>query len=177
MSLVLIILISFTIYNCNSRCEIINSIKKGKLIMSRSEKPNSLCIGNMIFSNKETGEEFCLNKKRREEDLAKLTCDGCLCGEENKPDWKWTEENKPASQWTQQNKPDRRWSVGPNKTQRIVGGQYTGKNQYPWYALLFLMKSTLDSNSTHTGGHLRCGGSLITEKVVLSAAHCVDGEF
>ena len=155
--------------------------------MSRSEKPNSICIGDMIFRSKETGEEFCLNKKRRDVDLAKLTCDGCLCGEDNKPDlrWteenkpasQWTEENKPASQWTQENKPDRRWNVEPNKTQRIVGGQYTGENQYPWYAMLFLMIPTLDIISTHKGGRLRCGGSLITEKVVLSAAHCLYGEF
>ena len=106
MSLVLIILISFTIYNCNSRCEIINSIKKGKLIISRSEKPNSICIGNMIFRSKETGEEFCLNKKRRDEDLAKLTCDGCICGEENKPDLIWTDANKPDWKWTEEKKPE-----------------------------------------------------------------------
>ena len=168
MSLVLIILISFTIYNCNSRCEIINSIKKGKLIISRSEKPNSICIGNMIFRSKETGEEFCLNKKRRDEDLAKLACDGCLCGEENKPtEWKWAQEKKPDWQRT----------VEQNKTQRIVGGEYTGENQYPWFALIFLNYTDLDANlNVQSKLDQRCGGSLITEKVVLSAGHCVDGD-
>jgi hypothetical protein len=85
LSLVLILFISFDIYHCSSSCDIIDSSKQGKLIISRSEKQNSVCIGNMIFQSKETGEKFCLNKKGRDVDLAKLACDGCLCGEENKP--------------------------------------------------------------------------------------------
>ena len=63
--------------------------------MSRSEKPNSICIGNMMFQSKETGEKFCLNKKRRDEDLAKLKW-----AQEKKPDWQRTDEpNKHKELW------------------------------------------------------------------------------
>ena len=86
--------------------------------MSRSEKPNSICIGNMMFQSKETGEKFCLNKKRRDEDLAKLACDGCLCGEENKPtEWKWAQEKKPDWQRTDE----------PNKHKELWVGNILGK--------------------------------------------------
>jgi len=140
----LFLLISFN--HINSRCEIINSKQKGKLIISRSENPKSFCIGKITFENKETGKKFCLNRNRQDVDLEKLTCDGCNCGAENKP------------------------------VKKVVGGQYTGKNQHPWYALLFVMIPTIDSASKHKGGQPLCGGSLITEKVVLSAAHCVEAK-
>ena len=129
-----------------------SSSKYGKLIPCRQEKANYKCRGNLIFKSQQTGKKFCLKKNVKEAEQEELSCDGCTCGRENKP-----QDNMPAFE--------------------IVGGEFTGENQYPWYAMLFLMISTLDINSTHTGGHLRCGGSLITEKVVLSAAHCVDGEF
>ena len=154
--LVFILLLSFTFHHCNSQCDTVNSKKDGKLILIRSEKSNSECIGNLIFQSKETDNKFCLNKKRGDAKLEKLTCDGCLCGQENKPTLKWALKEK---------------------TVRIVGGEYTGKNQYPWYALLFVMVSTLSGDPKRAGGSRICGGSLVTEKVVLSAAHCVDGDF
>ncbi|XP_032226040.1 mannan-binding lectin serine protease 1 isoform X1 [Nematostella vectensis] len=45
--------------------------------------------------------------------------------------------------------------------QRIVGGHDTVKGAYPWHVLI------------RKGGHVACGGSLISEKWVLTAAHCV----
>lgn len=50
-----------------------------------------------------------------------------------------------------------------NKKRRIVGGQETKVNQYPWMALLTY------------GNRFYCGGSLINDRYVLTAAHCVSG--
>ena len=146
-----------SVYYCSSSCDIINSKKHGKLILSRNEKPTLACMGNTVFQSTETGRKFCLNEKRS--DLTKLTCDGCLCGEENE---------RPAMEMEPEKNPVWQRAVERNRTARIVGGDFTGENQYPWYAaVLRLYKSKL---------HSWCGGSLITEKVVLSAGHCVTGD-
>ncbi|XP_044730987.1 trypsin-1-like [Chrysoperla carnea] len=50
-----------------------------------------------------------------------------------------------------------------NTKNRIIGGQETKVNQYPWMALLMY------------GGRFYCGGSLINNRYVLTAAHCVHG--
>lgn len=50
-----------------------------------------------------------------------------------------------------------------NKQKRIVGGQETEVNQYPWMALLTY------SNRFY------CGASLISDRYVMTAAHCVSG--
>lgn len=51
----------------------------------------------------------------------------------------------------------------PNTSTRIVGGQNTLSQQYPWMAMLMY------------SGRFYCGGSLINSKYVLTAAHCVKG--
>ncbi|KAF5295126.1 hypothetical protein FQA39_LY13277 [Lamprigera yunnana] len=48
-----------------------------------------------------------------------------------------------------------------NEENRIVGGRPTGVNRYPWIARLVY------------DGLFHCGGSLITQDYVLTAAHCV----
>ena len=51
-----------------------------------------------------------------------------------------------------------------NRVKRIVGGVETEVNEYPWQALLVFA-------GTKT---LYCGGTLITDKHVLTAHHCVE---
>lgn len=43
---------------------------------------------------------------------------------------------------------------------RIVGGQYSPRSQIPWIV-------SIRENRIH-----RCGGSLITDRIILTAAHC-----
>ncbi|XP_012250680.2 trypsin-1-like [Athalia rosae] len=50
-----------------------------------------------------------------------------------------------------------------NKHNRIVGGVETLENQYPWMALLSYQ------------GRFHCGGSIINDHYILTAAHCVQG--
>ncbi|KAG7158595.1 tryptase-like [Homarus americanus] len=50
--------------------------------------------------------------------------------------------------------------------QRIVGGLAAEKNEYPWMAFLVIEVNTYE---------YRCGGSLITSTLILSAAHCFSG--
>jgi len=46
---------------------------------------------------------------------------------------------------------------------RIVGGHEAGENEWPWQVALFIDDAWF------------CGGSLITDEYVMTAAHCADG--
>jgi secreted trypsin-like serine protease len=48
------------------------------------------------------------------------------------------------------------------RSARIVGGSEAYAGQFPWQAGIFL------------DGNAFCGGSLISSRVVLTAAHCVE---
>lgn len=61
-----------------------------------------------------------------------------------------------------------KYKKGCGKSPRIkaiVGGQVTDKNKYPWMVAILAK-----SGSSY---RLICGGSLISERFVLTAAHCV----
>ncbi|XP_023950487.2 phenoloxidase-activating enzyme [Bicyclus anynana] len=49
---------------------------------------------------------------------------------------------------------------------KVIGGQETGIDQYPWMALL-----------EYAGNELACGGSLISSRFVLTAAHCIISQY
>lgn len=49
------------------------------------------------------------------------------------------------------------------RNQRIVGGSVTLAHEYPWIVGLSRQ------------GKIYCGGSLITKKHILTAAHCING--
>ena len=53
----------------------------------------------------------------------------------------------------------------PNRGSRIVGGEETEVNEYPWQVGL------IDGQ----GMYLFCGGSVISNQWILTAAHCAVG--
>ncbi|KAF2898050.1 hypothetical protein ILUMI_08125 [Ignelater luminosus] len=69
--------------------------------------------------------------------------------------------------------PDRNLCGIHSSDDRILGGQWTAYDEFPWLV-------ALESKRRSTGGDVdvRCGGSLINKKFVLTAAHCAaDKEF
>ena len=48
---------------------------------------------------------------------------------------------------------------------RIVGGWQTANNEYPWQVFLLNTEAPIDE--------WRCGGSIITSRTILTAAHCL----
>lgn len=61
----------------------------------------------------------------------------------------------------------RRDTCGVDFSERIVGGEEAKIKEYPWLALL--------QYQTNRGRQFLCGGALINDKYILTAAHCVKG--
>ena len=53
----------------------------------------------------------------------------------------------------------------PNRVGRIVNGSTTEVNEYPWMAGIHVRVGNIEK--------LNCGGVLINDRYVLTAAHCV----
>ncbi|XP_076069071.1 trypsin-1-like [Oratosquilla oratoria] len=51
----------------------------------------------------------------------------------------------------------------PNRSGRVVGGSETARSEYPWMASLSYR------------GKLYCGASLVNNKYLVTAAHCIEG--
>lgn len=61
----------------------------------------------------------------------------------------------------------------PLGNNRIVGGSVAKTGAWPWMTLLGYRAPPLVALLTGTQATFNCGGSLITSKHVLTAAHCV----
>ena len=89
--------------------------------------------------------------------------------------WSWTDNSLPSSNYfpnsPQENPADRlpNWSCGRSATtgrfSRIMGGQDAVPHSYPW--MVSITKRSM--NYMHV-----CGGTLITRRHVLTAAHCME---
>ncbi len=53
----------------------------------------------------------------------------------------------------------------PNRVGRIVNGSATEVNEYPWMAGIHVKLAKIEK--------LNCGGVLISDRHILTAAHCV----
>lgn len=57
-------------------------------------------------------------------------------------------------------------NCGPVTQQRVIGGNKTGVFEYPWMALI-----AYDTGKPNA--EFRCGGTIISRRYILTAAHCV----
>ena len=54
----------------------------------------------------------------------------------------------------------------PNRNGRIVNGSETEANEYPWMVGIYVLRGN--------GTRFQCGGTLINNRYVLTAAHCLN---
>ncbi|XP_076392709.1 uncharacterized protein LOC100882895 [Megachile rotundata] len=74
----------------------------------------------------------------------------------------------PNAQYNFSNNPLLPSDCGKDLSSRIIGGERTDIDEFPWMTLLIYRKP-----NGHTAA---CGGTLINQRYVLTAAHCVKGK-
>lgn len=83
----------------------------------------------------------------------------------------WKEPKMKTSATTGDKLPDKSICGIQNEETRIIGGETTEIGEFPWMALLRYKK--LDG----TDAGYQCGGTVITNRYILTAAHCLKGSF
>ena len=55
---------------------------------------------------------------------------------------------------------------------QVAGGEVSEPNKYPWLASIICDECQANETHKNPWGHI-CGGSLITQRHIITAAHCV----
>jgi len=100
-------------------------------------------VENMKFSSRgASGGNFIASSPGSSDSFQSALDSDCICGLANRP---------------------------PQIEGQIIGGVETGVNEYPWQVML-----TITFTNTYSGRQdsFRCGGSVISDQWVLTAAHC-----
>ena len=118
------------------------------------------------------------NFYQQQQQMANIDSEKWYYSSDNQPSsysWFWTNQDAPSSNFFQNSLPFNRAnelsnldcgrSHTSNRFARIMGGQDAVPHSYPW--MVSLAKRSL--NNIHI-----CGGTLITRRHVLSAAHCME---
>jgi len=65
---------------------------------------------------------------------------------------------------------------GMSNSKRMVGGVEVQQNAYPWHVALYYLFPPAVNNGSGVGSVYRCGGSIINEYFILTAAHCLKND-
>ncbi|XP_076762223.1 CLIP domain-containing serine protease HP8-like [Xylocopa sonorina] len=94
-------------------------------------------------------------------------------GGNSKPTESSVQRNDNDLQYDLSNNPLLPTDCGKDLTNRIIGGDRTDLDEFPWTALLEYIKR---DGFKQTGKTTACGGVLISRRYILTAAHCIKGK-